>query len=118
MYFRQLLKHQQNDDQIVIVSASVDIYLKDIAELLEVDLICTEAEISNNQFTGLYATPDCSNIQKKTRILEKYELSLYDLVYAYGNSKEDLAMLSLADYTYMVGVDTHLPKIQQQKKLA
>ena len=116
--YKQLLKHQQNDDQIVIVSASVDIYLKDIAELLQVDLICTEAEISNNQFTGLYATPDCSNIQKKTRILEKYELSLYDLVYAYGNSKEDLAMLSLADYTYMVGVDTHLPKIQQQKKLA
>lgn len=116
--YQQLLKHKHNNDDVVIVSASVDIYLKDIAELLEVDLICTEAEIRNNQFTGLYATPDCSNIQKKIRILEKYELHHYDLVYAYGNSKEDLDMLSLADFAYMVGVDTHLPHIQQQKKLA
>lgn len=116
--YKQLLKHKHNNDDVVIVSASVDIYLKDIAQLLEVDLICTEAEIDNDQFTGLYATPDCSNIQKKIRILEKYELSHYDLVYAYGNSKEDLDMLSLADYAHMVGVDSQLPLVQQQKKLA
>lgn len=116
--YQQLLNHQNNDDDVVIVSASVDIYLKDLADLLDVDLICTQAQIFKNEFTGLYATPDCSNLQKKIRILEKYDLNQYDSIYAYGNSKEDLDMMSLADYSYMVGIDTELPTIQKQKKLA
>lgn len=116
--YRQLLKHQHNDDDVVIVSASINIYLKDIAELLNVDLICTEAEILNNHFTGEFSTPDCSSEQKKIRILEKYDLNQYDCIYAYGNSKEDLEMMSLADYSYMVGEGNPLPQIEQQKKLA
>ena len=116
--YQQLQRHQDNDDDVVIVSASVDLYLKDIAQLLAVDLICTEAEIINAQFTGHYATPDCSSAQKKIRILERYHPEQYAAVYAYGNSSEDLDMFSLADYTYMVGVDRHLPMIQSEKKLA
>lgn len=116
--YRQLLKHQHNDDDVVIVSASINIYLKDIAELLNVDLICTEAEVLNNHFTGAFSTPDCSSEQKKIRILEKYDLNQYDCIYTYGNSKEDLEMMSLADYSYMVGESNPLPQIEQQKKLA
>lgn len=116
--YHQLLKHKHNNDDVVIVSASIDLYLKDIAELLEVGLICTQAEIKNGQFTGLFSTPDCSSEQKKNRILEKYKLDQYDAVYAYGNSKEDLDMFSLADYCYMVGEDQVLPSIEVQKKLA
>ena len=103
---------------MVIVSASTDIYLKDIADILDVDLICTEAEVVNDYFTGQFRTPDCSSEQKKIRILEKYDLSQYDYVYAYGNSREDLDMLSLADFGYMVGESQSLPEIQVQKKLA
>lgn len=39
-------------------------------------------------------------------------------VYAYGNSHEDLDMLSLADTSYMVGEDQSLPLLQAVKKLA
>ena len=116
--YQQLIKHQNNNDDVVIVSASINIYLNDIAQLLDVDLICTEAEIQDDKFTGLFATPDCSSEQKKIRILEKYDLDHYNLVYAYGNSKEDLAMFSLADHTYMVGEQYPLPQIEVQKKLA
>lgn len=116
--YQQLLKHKHNGDDVVIVSASVDLYLKDIAELLDVDLICTEAEIKNSKFTGHFATPDCSNQQKRIRVLEKYNLDHYHSIYAYGNSKEDLDMLSLADYNYMVGKDQTLPHIEPLKKLA
>lgn len=116
--YAQLKKHQANGDHVVIVSASVDLYLKDIADLLGVDLICTEAEIKDSKFTGLFATPDCSNQQKKTRVLEKYNLDDYHSVYAYGNSKEDLDMLSLADYSFMVGEDKNLPFIEAEKQRA
>lgn len=116
--YAQFLKHQNNGDTVVIVSASIDLYLKPIADLLGVDLICTEAKIESGRFNGAYATPDCSSEQKKIRILDKYQLDQYHDVYAYGNSKEDLEMLSLADFSYMVGETSVLPAIQVQKKLA
>ena len=114
----QLKQHQFNGDDVVVVSASVDIYLQYICQQLNVALICTETEIKNLQFTGRYSTPDCSREQKKIRILEQYDLENYAAIYAYGNSDEDDAMLSLATYSYMVGSDHSLPEIVTYKKLA
>lgn len=114
--YRQFLKHKRLGDDIVIVSASVDVYLEYICALLEVDLICTETEIVNHVFTGHYSTPDCSCDQKRIRILEKYDLDRYHKVYAYGNSVEDLEMLSLADFKFMVGKDQLLPLLKTDNK--
>ena len=114
----QLKQHQFNGDDVVVVSASVDIYLQYICQQLNVALICTETEIKNLQFTGRYSTPDCSREQKKIRILEQYNLKNYAAIYAYGNSDEDEAMLSLATHPYMVGVDQTLPEIMAYKKRA
>ena len=76
-----------------------------------VNLICTETEIKDGFFTGHYSTADCSSEQKRLRILENYDIHQYQNIYAYGNSVEDLEMLSLANHTYMVGEDTSLPHI-------
>ena len=54
---QQLKQHQLNGDDVVIVSASVDIYLQYMCQLLNVALICTETEIQNQVFTGCYSTP-------------------------------------------------------------
>ncbi|MCX5466157.1 HAD-IB family phosphatase [Acinetobacter nematophilus] len=116
--YQQLLKHQNNGDDVVLVSASVDIYLEVICQILKIDLICTETEITAGKFTGHYATPDCSSEQKRLRILEKYDLTDYQKVFAYGNSEEDLDMLNLADFKYMVGKDQFLPDIEDEKKSA
>ena len=116
--FQQLLKHQNNGDDVVLVSASVDIYLDMICQILKIDLICTETEILDGKFTGSYSTPDCSSDQKRLRILSKYDLNQYSKIYAYGNSEEDLAMLSLADFKYMVGENQLLHYLEDEKKLA
>ena len=115
---QQLKQHQFNGDEVVVVSASVYIYLQYICQQLNVALICTETAIEKQQFTGRYSTPDCSQEQKKIRILEQYNLKDYAAIYAYGNSDEDEAMLSLATYSYMVGVDHSLPEIVACKKRA
>lgn len=109
--YQQLLKHQHNGDVVVLISASLDLYLEPVCELLNIDLICTKTEVIEQRFTGRFATPDCSSEQKRIRILEQYDLSSYNKIYAYGNSQEDLAMLSLADYPYMTGQDQTLPHI-------
>ena len=116
--YQQLLKHKQNQDDIVLVSASIDLYLQSVCKLLEIDLICTETEIVAGKVTGYYTSADCSSEQKRLRILEKYDLNQYQSIYAYGNSVEDLEMLSLADYKFMVGEDRVFPQLAHEKKLA
>ena len=115
---QQLVQHQAQGDKVVLVSASIDLYLKPVCELLNIDLICTQVEIKNGKITGQYITPDCSSEQKKIRIHAAYQLDQYAHVYAYGNSYEDLDMFSLANSCYMVGEDQHLPKLADVKKLA
>ncbi|WP_168407655.1 HAD family hydrolase [Acinetobacter indicus] len=114
----QLIQHQELGHEVVLVSASLDLYLKPVCSYLNIDLICSEVEIKAGKITGFYQTPDCSNQQKKIRILEKYNLDNYAEIYAYGNSKEDVDMLNLATYSYMVRTDQVLPKIVNHKKSA
>ncbi|MEQ0924883.1 HAD-IB family phosphatase [Acinetobacter schindleri] len=114
----QLIQHQELGHEVVLVSASLDLYLKPVCSYLNIDLICSEVEIKAGKITGFYQTPDCSNQQKKIRILEKYNLDNYAEIYAYGNSEEDEEMLRLATYSYMVGTDQQLPEIIDCRKLA
>ncbi|MDF2418583.1 HAD-IB family hydrolase [Acinetobacter beijerinckii] len=116
--FKQLQLHQQKGDQIVLVSASVDLYLKPICNFLNIELICTQTEIKSGLLTGNYISEDCSCEQKKIRIQQQYNLDDYQYIYAYGNSEEDLEMLSLADYPYMMGTENPLPAIIEIKKRA
>ncbi len=92
--------HKAQGDKIVIVSASLDLYLKDWCNRHGVDLICSRLEAKNNRFTGRYLGKDCSAEQKARLIKDKYDLSKFKKVYAYGDTKEDLAMLELADESY------------------
>jgi hydroxymethylpyrimidine pyrophosphatase-like HAD family hydrolase len=57
-------------------------------------------------------------VNKKIRIQQQYNLDDYQYIYAYGNSEEDLEMLSLADYPYMMGTENPLPAIIEIKKRA
>ena len=100
---KQLQQHQRLGHRVILVSASLDLYLQPLCQHLGIELICTQVEIQNNLLTGQYASQDCSNEQKAIRILECCNLSHYSHVYAYGNSDEDLAMLELADTVHYVG---------------
>jgi HAD superfamily hydrolase (TIGR01490 family) len=108
---KQLRLHQAHGDQVVLVSATIDIYLKYVAEYLNIAFICSHVEIQNGQYTGRYTNSDCSNQEKANQVLKQYKLSHYKHIYAYGNSDEDLAMLNLAHHSFYVGKTTQLPNI-------
>ena len=114
---QQLRLHQQNGDRVVLVSASIDLYLVPICKALNIELICTMTEIKNGLLTGHYSSEDCSCEQKKLRILQQYNLEDYQYIYAYGNSEEDLDMLSLADHPYMMGAAKPLPELKQKEAI-
>ena len=115
---QQLQLHQQRGDRVVLVSASVDVYLAPICDILNIELICTQDDIQHGRLTGFYRSEDCSCAQKKLRILQQLDLADYQSIYAYGNSEEDLEMLSLANYPYMMAENKPLPQLSTIKKLA
>ena len=117
-FMQQLQLHQALGHDVVLVSASVDLYLKPLCQLLGIDLICTETEVRESRLTGHYQSADCSRMEKKTRISQQYPIAEYVSIYAYGNSEEDLEMFSLAQYTYMVGRDQKLPALPTHLKMA
>jgi len=97
---RQLNEHIKNGDRVVIVTASLDIWLKKWCENNNAELICTQAEAVGNIMTGRFATPNCYGPEKVRRIKELINLSDYNEIYAYGDSRGDREMLALADKSF------------------
>lgn len=97
---QQIQWHLDRGDQVVVVSASMDAYLRPWCDLHGVDLICSELEVKDQLLTGRYINLDCSGKLKKQRILARYTLSTFSEIYAYGDTVEDLDMLSLASHQY------------------
>ncbi len=93
-------KHKQNNDKIVIVSASPDFWIKKWCSEYELDLICTNLVIQNGVITGKLNGECCNGVEKVKRIQERYNTEEYDKIYAYGDSSGDLEMLTLADIAY------------------
>ena len=93
--------HKQQGDTIVVVSASLDAYLRPWCESLGVDVICTRLEENGRgTLTGRYLQGDCCGAEKTRRIRERYDLAHYGTVYAYGDTEEDREMLEMAHEKY------------------
>ena len=92
----RILWHKKNGDELVIVSASINLWLLPWCEKNNIRLIATELEVINNRITGNLISNNCYGPEKVKRILESYNLSNYTSIYAYGNSRGDLEMLEIA----------------------
>ncbi len=80
-----------------IVSASVDLWLQPFAEFLGTGLICTNAYFDEeDNYSGKFASLNCNYEEKKNRIEKEINLSLYDEIYAFGDSSGDKAMFSIS----------------------
>ncbi|MDX1913203.1 MAG: HAD-IB family hydrolase [Saprospiraceae bacterium] len=87
---------QQEGDKVVVVSASVDIWLRPFCEAEGFDYLCTELDFKDGIFSGQLATPNCNGAEKARRIREAYDLTKFARIVAYGNSSGDEAMFALA----------------------
>ena len=92
--------HQGQGHHIVIVSASMECWLKPWCEKNKLELLATKLEVINNKITGRFLTKNCHGAEKVNRITEAYILSDYNYIYAYGDSSGDKEMLALADESF------------------
>ena len=93
--------HQQQGHRCVIVSASLECYLRPWAQTVGVDeVIGSQLAMAGDSYTGQLATANCYGAEKTRRLLELLgERDAYTL-YAYGDSKGDRELLALADFAY------------------
>lgn len=92
--------HKAQGDVVVVVSASLDMYLADWCRHHGLELICNELEAHDGVLTGRYRHGDCHSDEKARRILARYNVGNFPTVYAYGDTSEDRAMLELAHRKY------------------
>jgi phosphatidylglycerophosphatase C len=95
--------HKSRGDDVVVVSASLDVYLQPWCEARNLPYLCTTLEERAGRLTGRCVRGDCSGAEKARRIKERFDLNQYTLVYAYGDSAEDREMLELAHRQYYRG---------------
>ncbi len=97
---KKIAWHKEQGHKIVIVSASIEYWLKPWCDENNLDLIATKLEIENGIVTGKFLTKNCYGIEKANRVKEAYNLSDYDYIYAYGDSRGDKELLELADESF------------------
>jgi phosphatidylglycerophosphatase C len=105
----QLIQTIKKDgSEIGIVSASPDIWILPFCKLYNLTCICTELQFINNVFSGKINGKNCNKEEKAIRILETYDLTLFDEVVVYANSSDDAFMCKLAHQYYMVKSNNEL----------
>lgn len=93
---QEFAKHKANNTQVVIVSASPEIWVDTWCRANGFSCIGTRLEIKNGCITGKIAGNNCYGQEKVRRIRERFDLSQFSEIFCYGDTKGDKPMLSLA----------------------
>ncbi len=88
--------HKQQGHKVVVVSASIESWLKRWCEKNGIELIGTRLKMENGAVTGKFETRNCYGQEKVNRIKKHYSLGEYEVIYAYGDSRGDREMLDMA----------------------
>lgn len=97
--FNRIRWHKSRGDRLVMVSASIGLYLEHVVAVLEFDdLLCTNPSVNQLVFDGGLVGKNCRGPEKVDRLRNLIgDLSKYDL-YAYGDSEGDKELLEAANY--------------------
>jgi len=74
--------YKARGNKIVVVSASLHVYLSHWCEFRQLDVICSEMECVEGTYTGLYVAGDRYGVRKVELVTQKYDLAGYDIVHA------------------------------------
>jgi phosphatidylglycerophosphatase C len=103
--------HRRQGHAVLIVSASPECYVRAAGELLGVDgVIATRLQVGGGLLTGRYEGKNCRGSEKFARVMGWLRAegltgngAPQPVLWAYGNSRGDLRLLSAADHGIDVG---------------
>ncbi|MBE1159626.1 HAD family hydrolase [Dyella acidiphila] len=100
MALERIRWHREQGDRVVVVSGALNVYLQHWCHEQGLELICSRLEVVAGKLTGRYDGLQCVGAEKSRRVREACELRHFPLVYAYGDTEEDLDMLGMAHKKY------------------
>jgi phosphatidylglycerophosphatase C len=92
--------HKKQGHRVVVVSASPENYIQPWCEALGIECIATKLLVNNLSLKGIIDGLNCNAEEKKRRIEAVINITDYEEIYGYGDSKGDKAMLSLCTKTF------------------
>jgi len=103
--------HRRRADRLVLMSASADLYVPQIAQALGFELVqCSRVRwLDDGRLDGRLQGENCRGLEKQRRLQELIERERPARVYAYGNSAADVPHLLLAQEAYLVNGPRRLP---------
>jgi phosphatidylglycerophosphatase C len=98
----RLAWHRREGHEVVIVSATLDVYLDEVGRALGVQhVLCTSLDVDENaRVTGGFAGANCRGIEKAARL--RAFVDEETVTWAYGDSAGDREMLAMADHPVRV----------------
>lgn len=92
----EIKKWQERKADIVVVTASAENWVAPWCRLENIACIGTRLQLRDCLITGRITGKNCNGEEKVRRIKSSLNLSVYDKIVAYGDTKNDLPMLNLA----------------------
>lgn len=119
---RRLNWHREQGHDVVVVSASPELYVNVVAEYFGAQgALGTRLAVDPlGDLTGGYLGKNCRGTEKMRRLSEWVDARGYDvepIVYAYGNSRGDRRMLKGATHPYNVGKLGRLGALRRYPRL-
>lgn len=98
----KILVHKEGEDEVLIVSASIENWIIPWAERHNLNMvIATKIDINNEDcLTGKFLNANCYGKEKVRRLIELYPQRNDYVLYAYGDSRGDKELLEFADYSF------------------
>ena len=95
---KTLMQAQDDGAEVVIVSASIDNWVKPF--FADVTVLGTQIEVKDGVLTGRFLTKNCYGQEKVNRILARYPHREDYHLTAYGDSRGDRELLAFADESH------------------
>jgi HAD superfamily hydrolase (TIGR01490 family) len=97
---RQFEEHLRMGDQLVVISASAESWLRQWCDHKKVSLLATRLQVINNVITGKLSGPNCYGIEKVNRLKAFLDLEKFKEIIVYGDSKGDNALFEISTNHY------------------
>ena len=88
--------HQAQGHTVAVVTGGLEVALAPWCAQHGLALIGSMLEVRDGVLTGRYDGPQCVRAEKARRVRERYDLSAFAHVHAYGDTPEDHDLLALA----------------------
>jgi HAD superfamily hydrolase (TIGR01490 family) len=109
--------HRQQDQRVVLISASTQFAVQPVAEHLHVDFLCTQLIDRDDELTGEVVDPPCYGAGKivwAQRYAAEHGADLRD-AYLYTDSHSDQPLLDAVGHPVAVNPDTRLKRLAQKR---